>query len=51
LYFIGMMNPVNKQLIIKNFYNCIGFGLKDFDVLRYKVLILLKTRLHTYLQN
>ena len=24
--------------------NCIGFGLNDFNVLRYKVLILLKTK-------
>ena len=31
--------------------NCIGFSLNNFDVLRYKVLILLITKLYTYNKN
>ena len=29
------------RIISNTIYNCIGFDLNDFDVLRYKVLILL----------
>ena len=30
------------------FFSLIGFGLKDFNIFRHKVLILLITKLHTY---
>ena len=36
------------RIIDNLIYNCIGFDLNDFDVFRYKVLILLTAKYYTY---
>ena len=45
--YLGILLKI-RIILIRNIY--IGFGWNNFDVFRYKVLILLNAKLYTYLK-